>query len=327
MLGDINLDILKREDRTYRNAKMLKAVTEELEGHGWVQLIKSYTHYSNRAGAVSESLIDHVWTNTPSKVEQSGQIEVGASDHHRVWVKRRSQNLTEKVRRTEKRSLKNFQLKDLELLCQQEDWGYRGTELRTEDMLNSRVQCLEDKINTILEYVAPMKIKKAKYRGRPKWVTPNLVLRMKERVLSRQKANVSKSKDDEMKARQIRNEVAKEIKSAEKDFMKKKLQNLSKNSSDSWAAVGEFLGWRKPSNPSMLVQDGKVLTGDQELAEAMLSQYRRKESEVAEALGEAREDYLCESRRMTKSNQAVFNFRNVTVKEVKQQIIDVDNKE
>ena len=89
----------------------------------------------------------------------------------------------------------------------------------------------------------------------------------------------------------------------------------------------EFLGWRKPSNPTMLVQDGKVLTGDQELAEAMLTQYKRKESEVAEALGEATEDYLHESRRMTKSNRAVFNFRKVTVKVVKQKIKDVDNKE
>ena len=56
-----------------------------------------------------------------------------------------------------------------------------------------------------------------------------------------------------MKARQIKKEVAKEIKSAEKDFIRKKLGNLSNNSLDSWAAVGEFLGWRKLLNPSMLV--------------------------------------------------------------------------
>ena len=54
--------------------------------------------------------------------------------------------------------------------------------------------------------------------------------------------------------------------------MKKKLENLNKNSSDSWAAVEEYIGWRKPSNTTMLVQDGRVLTEDQELAEAMLKQ-------------------------------------------------------
>ena len=78
--------------------------------------------------------------------------------------------------------------------------------------------------------------------------------------------------EDEIEARKVRNKVAKEIKVAEKNFMKKKQENLSKNSPVSWAAVGEYLGWRKPSNPTMLVQDGKVLTGDQELAEAMITQ-------------------------------------------------------
>ena len=70
--------------------------------------------------------------------------------------------------------------------------------------------------------------------------------------------------------------------------MKKKLENLCKNSPYTWAAVGDYLEWRKPSNPTMLVQYGQVLTGDQELAEAMLTQYKRKETEVAQALGEAK---------------------------------------
>ena len=327
LLGDINLDVLRRGDRMYRNARMLNMLLEELESNGWVQMVKSYTHYANRAGVISESLIDHVWTNTPAKVKRSGQEEVGASDHHRVWVERRSQTLVERVRKTEKRSLKKFQMNDLELLCDKEDWSYRGTGPRTETMLNDRVCCLEEKINRILEGVAPMTVKKAKYRGRPKWITPKLVARMKERVLVRQKANISRNKEDEVEARKVRNEVAKEMKVAEQEFMKKKLENLSNNSPDSWAAVGEYLGWRKPSNPTMLVQDDKILTGDQEIAEAMLIQYTRKECEVAQDLGMAKGDYLSESRRMTRSNRAIFEFRKVTEKEVRDKIIAVDNKE
>ena len=40
----------------------------------------------------------------------------------------------------------------------------------------------------------------------------------------------------------------------------------------------------------MLIQDGKVLTKGQELAEAMLNHYVRKEEEVNQALGEAKGD-------------------------------------
>ena len=42
-------------------------------------------------------------------------------------------------------------------------------------MLERRVQLLEEKINIILEKVAPVMIKNMKYCGNPKWMTPNLV--------------------------------------------------------------------------------------------------------------------------------------------------------
>ena len=328
VLGDINLDLSKSGGSGYYDkGRMLKMLVEELSGKGWVQLIKSSTHFWNRAGVAGESMIDHIWTNTPDKVGDSGQLETGVSDHHMIWVCRRSRKLVERARRTEKRSMKNFCLDDLEELCRQENWKYRETEPRTENMLEKRVKRLEEKINNILEQVAPMKTKKMKYRGRPKWMTPLLVERMKERVQSRKKANRSKKEDDEKDARRLRNEVAKEVRGAEREFMKTKLENLSKNSPDSWAAVGEFLGWRKPMSPTMLVEDGKMLTEDQDLAEAMLKQYIRKEEEVAQALGQARGDYLATSRRMTMGNKAVFNFRKVTLKEVEEQICKVDNKE
>ena len=47
-------------------------------------------------------------------------------------------------------------------------------------MLERRVQLLEEKINIILEKVALVMIKKMKYRGKPKWMTPNLVQKQKK---------------------------------------------------------------------------------------------------------------------------------------------------
>ena len=105
------------------------------------------------------------------------------------------------------------------------------------------------------------------------------------------------------------------------------LENLSKSSGDAWSAVGEFLGWRKPVNPTMIVKDGNVITGDQELAEAMLNQYKQKEVEVEQALGPAKGDFLEMSRKMTKGNKGVFSFQKVSKSDVKQQIAKVDNKE
>ena len=114
------------------------------------------------------------------------------SDHHLIWFERRSKNLVERVKRTEKRSMKDFRLEDLRELCKHETWRYQGVEPRTENMLERRVQLLEEKIYIILEKVAPVMIKKMKYRGKPKLMTPNLVQKTKERMTSRNKARKRK---------------------------------------------------------------------------------------------------------------------------------------
>ena len=328
VLGDINLDWLKRDEAGYRSMKMMRNLCDELQGAGWVQLIKKPTHFSNSEGrGASESLIDHVWTNLPAKVGAIGQEDTGTSDHELVWVDRMARQLVEKVKMTEKRSLKNFRLEDLVERCRQESWEYKGGGNRTPAMLDSRVSILTEKIRHILESVAPMRKKKLEQRGKPKWLTQQLELKMRSRAKLRKKAKSTKKMEDEMTARRVRNEVTREVKNAKREHLRKNLENLDKNSPDSWAAVGEHLGWRKPLAPTMLVQDGVVKSTGQDMAEAMIEQYRRKEEEVNRALGPARDDYLEAGRKMTKGNTAVFRFRKITKAEVEKQIRSVGNKE
>ena len=312
LLGDINLDWLRKDNTNYRSAKMMKNLCEELLGMGWVQLVKAVTHFSNSAGHVSESLIDHVWSNHPAKVLSCGQVELAASDHQLVWVDRVSRQLEERVKKTEKRSLKHSRLSNLEELCKRETWTYKEQGPRTVEMLEDRVVILEDKIRNILEKVAPMITKTMKYRGKPRWLTKELEENMKERVKLRKKAKETKLMKDELEARTCRNITARKMKQAKKEHLRTKMEHLDKNSPDSWAAVGEYLGWRKPMTPTMLTQDGKVLTTGPELAEAMIEQYRRKEKEVDQALGPAKGDYLEVGRRMTNGNKGVFKFKKNT---------------
>ena len=153
LLGDINLDVNKRQEGKYDKAKMLKSMLEKLAENSWVQLVKSSTHFWNRAGQSGESRIDHIWTNTPGKVGASGQVETGASDHHLVWVERKATNLVERIKSTEKRAMKHFSLERLEELCRKESWKYKGVDIKTEESLEERVKQLEEKITNILESV------------------------------------------------------------------------------------------------------------------------------------------------------------------------------
>ena len=251
VLGDRNLDWGKKDEPGYRNKKMVNQLCLELAEQGWVQLIEKNTYYTNRAGIVSESLIDHVWTNSPLKVIRSGQEELAASDHHLVWVERVARKLVERVKKTEKRSMKNFRPEDLVKLCRQQNWQYAGPLEKTQDVLEIRVAELEEKIIEVVEKVAPMMVKKIKKGGRPRWMTEELTKKVKERVKWRKVANKSRRVEDELIARKKRNETAKALKKVRHEHFRTKLENLEKNSPDSWAAVGEFLGWRKPVTPTM----------------------------------------------------------------------------
>ena len=48
--------------------------------------------------------------------------------------------------------------------------------------------------------------------------------------------------EDKLESRRIRNLAAKEIKGAKTEYLRKKLENLDKNSANAWAAVDEYLG-------------------------------------------------------------------------------------
>ena len=194
-------------------------------------------------------------------------------------------------------------------------------------MLEQRVKNLETKIRNLLEKVAPMKIKNLVYRGKPRWISKEIDTHIKERHRTRSKANKTKLMADELEARRVRNIAAKKIKNAKTEYLRKKMENLTKNSPDAWSSVNEYLGWKKPMTPTKLVQDGKVITKGPELAEAMLEQYQRKEVEVQQSLGEPSGDYLAAGRRMTSGNKAVFTFSKVTKEQVEKQIQKVDNKE
>ena len=74
-------------------------------------------------------------------------------------------------------------------------------------------------------------------------------------------------------------------------------------------------------SPTMLIPDGQVLTKGQELAEAMLKQYCRKEEEVNQALGKAEGYYLKLGKNLTKGNTGVFKFSKITKKRLSSRFV------
>ena len=90
--------------------------------------------------------------------------------------------------------------------------------------------------------------------------------------------------------------------------------------------MNDYIEWKKPTARTKLVKEGSVMTEGPGLAEAMMKQYKKKEIEVKEALGEAKGDFLAAGRRITEGNEAVFNRKKVPKKEVEDKIAEVDNR-
>ena len=132
-----------------------------------------------------------------------------------------ARQLVEKVKMTEKRSLKKFCLEDLVARCREESWEYNEGGNRTPEMLETRVRILSEKIRQVLESVAPMRRKKLEHRGKPKWLTQKLEQKMRTRAKLRKKAKATKTMEDEMTARRVRNEGTREVRMAKREHLKK----------------------------------------------------------------------------------------------------------
>ena len=78
IMGDTNCDFLDSSNNDTNNLKPVLSL------HNLTQIIKELTWMAG----ISETLIDHVITNKPDMVHDSGFISCGISDHDRVFIER-----------------------------------------------------------------------------------------------------------------------------------------------------------------------------------------------------------------------------------------------
>ena len=83
ILGDLNIDLT---GSTVRKSNGIKRYKEFCSLHGLEQLIQEPTRITEK----SETLLDHIISNSAQKVSQCGVLNLGLSDHHMVFCMRKS---------------------------------------------------------------------------------------------------------------------------------------------------------------------------------------------------------------------------------------------
>ena len=101
ILGDLNCNMLKTDKDANIPTKKIKSLYELYQ---LTQMIDEAT----RVTMTTSSLIDHIVTNTPEKISDSGVIHTGISDHSVVFAIRKISVIDKQENILEIRNMKNF---------------------------------------------------------------------------------------------------------------------------------------------------------------------------------------------------------------------------
>ena len=123
---------------------------EKIVPHGFLQLVSQPTRYwpgQNPSG------LDHFYSNRPHKIVDLKTSFIGCSDHKLVSATRVSKSVVSQTRIIKKRIYKNFNPNVFLEAIRKEKWW----DIYTSEDLDSCFQLFTNKINNILNVMAPIK--------------------------------------------------------------------------------------------------------------------------------------------------------------------------
>ena len=119
LIGDVNLDFTRWADPEYRVRKMVQNTKELIETKGFCQLVKGHT----RAWpGQPNSLVDHLWTNSPGSVMDVRNLVRGASDHNHIQAVIRTKDREIQAHEITRRDRKGMNVENYKSKIQNIDW-------------------------------------------------------------------------------------------------------------------------------------------------------------------------------------------------------------
>ena len=197
LIGDLNLDMKRWDDPTYRNKNMVDFTKQEIITEGFTQLIKDTTR--SWRGQL-DSCVDHVWTNVPQLAISTSNVARCPSDHQAIGVnirlKGKEGNSLEYYSR--RRSMFNSERFRQKLRSSHWETFYSFSD---PELANN---WLEERLRNLLQEESPLR--KVQPSGRVKsWVTSETLEIFKLRDQARLNARNNDSDDNWTEFRRIKN--------------------------------------------------------------------------------------------------------------------------
>ena len=313
---DANIDFLTWRSLEnlppYHSSVKLRSLIDELFDRiipqGVAQLVTGATRIER---GQPRSGLDHLYSNRPEKLSQVKTFLTGMSDHKLVKVIRYTKSFKILPRYVKKRSFKNFN---------EEAFKTKLAESNLEEILtcydvNIAAETLVDKVNSILDSMAPIKTIQVRAHYVPGLEEDTKKLQG-ERNKAHEQAARSDSPEDWRLYRALRNRTTAKIRADKKKWEQEKFSHLQNNSSDIWKSVKGWLGWSSGGPPTQLFYEGRVVNRPAGLASSMNKYFVYKVKDLRQRIPQSVSDPLKYLREAMENRVCQFQLNLVESEEV-----------
>ena len=163
----------------------------------------------------TSSLIDHIVTNTPGKISDSGVIHTGISDHSLVFAIRKISILKKDEHSIEIRNMKNFNENKFISELMRQHWEY--IYYCAEDP-NAMWEIWKSIFLEVLDKHAPLQHKKLRSKKWIPWITSSIKEVINKRDKLKRKATFTSLEQDWLNYKISRNEVNIKLRNAKRNY-------------------------------------------------------------------------------------------------------------
>ena len=192
----------------------------------------------------TSTLIDHIITNTPENVCDSGVIHTGISDHSLVFAIRKISVARKVEHRVEIRNMKKFDTKKFVEDLKQQPWE---NVYFFADTPNAKWEIWKILFLEVSDKHAPLQHKKIRASQVP-WITSFIKELINTRDKLKRKAIITNLENDWLNYTRTRNRVNIELRNAKKDYYSTKIADDKSNPKQAWKTIKQFIGKAKQTD-------------------------------------------------------------------------------
>ena len=182
-------------------------------------LVTKFTRSERVRGGISQSCLDHIYTNTPGKCDTPVVGSAGDSDHLSILITKFSKELKIKPQTIKKRSYKHFKLE--EFLSDVHERNIND-EITAIDDIDEAALKFQEIFGSILDKHAPVKVFQIRKHYVP-YLSEETKLLMEERDCLKNEATVKKDEILLEEFKKKRNEVKVRCKIDQKELHQKRV--------------------------------------------------------------------------------------------------------